>query len=110
MEEKIKALLESEGFIDKMLACEEPEQVQALFAENGIELSLEEVKAIGAGLESALNNEEGELDEDALEEVAGGVAVTAVISVTAALIAGGIKVGAAITRNWRTIRRWFRRW
>ena len=32
MEEKIQEVLAKEGFTEKLLACEEPEQVQALFA------------------------------------------------------------------------------
>ena len=50
MEEKIKEVLAKEGFVEKMLECEEPEQVQALFAAEGVELSLEDIKAVGQSL------------------------------------------------------------
>lgn len=105
MEEKIKSLMSQQEFVDKLLACEEPEQVQALFAENDVELSLEEVKAIGQGL-AAMSESDGELSEDDLEGVAGGVAVSTVLGV----ISGAITVGVQITRNWSRIKNWFRRW
>ena len=65
MKEKINEILAKEGFVEKMLACEEPEQVQALFAAEGIELTIEEVKAIGRGLELA-STEGDELSEELL--------------------------------------------
>ena len=46
MEEKIQAILAEEGFVEKLMDCEEPEQVQALFAEKGVELSLDDVMGI----------------------------------------------------------------
>ena len=105
MEEKIKSLMSQQDFVDKMLACEEPEQVQALFAENDVELSLEEVKAIGQGL-AAIAESDGELTEDDLESVAGGIAVSTVIG----LVSGVISAGVYVTRNWSRIKSWFRRW
>ena len=107
MEEKIKEIMAKEGFADKLLACEEPEQVQELFAAEGIELTLEEVKQIGAGLNASLA-EGDELDEDALDGVAGGVAVSAIVS--------GIIVGVQLLAKvpWRRVgnalKRFFRRW
>ena len=65
MEEKMKELMASEEFLQKMLACEEPEQVQALFAAEGVTISLGEVKAIGAAL-AQVCSEGDELNEDDL--------------------------------------------
>ncbi len=106
MQEKINEILNKEGFVDKMLACEEPEQVQALFRAEGIELTLDDVKAVGASL-AAMSAEGDELDEDALDAVAGG----------SSDLAGMIVSGLSACVNavpWRRIGRrivnWFRRW
>ncbi len=102
MEEKIKALMAEEAFAEKLMACEEPEQVQALFAEKGVELSLDEVVAIGKGVSAALG-EGDELDEDALDSVAGGSVASDVVNA----IVGAV---STIAKNWRSIKNWFRRW
>ncbi len=107
MEEKIKEVLAKEGFVEKLLACEEPEQVQALFSAEGIELTLDQVKQIGAGLNASLA-EGDELDEDALDSVAGGVAISAIVGG----IITGIEVIAKVPwrRVGRAIKNFFRRW
>lgn len=69
MYEKLNTLLEDEVFLNKILNSENPEEVSALFAENGITLSVKEVEILRSRLESADNNE---LSEDQLENVAGG--------------------------------------
>ncbi len=69
MYEKLNTLLEDEVFLNKILNAENPEEVSALFAENGITLSVKEVEILRSRLESADNNE---LSEDQLENVAGG--------------------------------------
>ena len=107
MEEKIQEVLAKEGFTEKLLACEEPEQVQALFAAEGIELTLDEVKQVGAGLNAALA-EGDELDEDSLDSVAGGVAISAV----AGAIVTGVTLLAKVPwrRVGRALKRFFSRW
>lgn len=116
MEEKIKALMEQEGFVEKMLACEEPEDVQKLFGDNGVELSLEDVKAIGKALDR-MDAQSGELAEEDLQEVAGGVAISSVIIGTIATIVGtaGAAVGFGVTGGAiggavLLARKYFRRW
>ena len=108
MEEKIKQVMAEEGFVDKMLACEEPEQVQALFASKGIDLSYDEIKAISSGLSTALNDSD-ELDEDDLDFVAGG-AITVTTTVTTVVTTTVTTVTTKKTYDYRTLRRWFRRW
>lgn len=71
MEEKMKNLVQDHEFMNKMLSCEEPEQVQKLFADNGVEITLEEVKTLGKVL-AGMAQSDGELSEDDLEGVAGG--------------------------------------
>ncbi len=102
MEEKIKAVMAEEGFVEKLMECQEPEQVQALFAEKGVELSLDDVMAISKGLSAALEDGE-ELDEDALDSVAGG-------SATLAIVGAVVSVVTTVVKNWRSIKNWFRRW
>ena len=104
MEEKVQAILQKEGFVDKLLACQEPEEVQKLFAAEGLELSLDEVKAVGKGLDAAFNDGE-ELDEDSLDSVAGGSAALAM-----AIVSGVVTVVKLVKDNWRSIKNWFRRW
>lgn len=103
MEETVKKLLESAEFTQKMLACEQPEQVQALFEERGVEISLEEIKAIGVRLRTLLNPAEGELDEDALEDIAGG----GVVQVS---FPGIVDVTKEITKNAPPSTSWTGKW
>ena len=52
--------------IEKAMACETPEELIALAKEAGVELTLEQAKAYFEELENV------ELDEKALDKVAGG--------------------------------------
>lgn len=70
MEEKIDALLENKDFVSKLMSCKEAVSLKALFAENGIELTAEQCEAVIKSLSAAVAD--GELDDAALEEVAGG--------------------------------------
>lgn len=73
-EEKIKALLEQEAFVTALLSCEEAEDAQKLFKDNGVELSMEEITALGKALQQ-VSDPEGEMDEEALADVAGGASI-----------------------------------
>ena len=100
MDEKIKELVNREDFMEKMLACEEPEQVQALFAAEGVELTIDDVKAIGATLDASIS-EGDELDEDSLDNVAGGSLLASV----------GVAIGVAVVEAipWRRVGRAIKR-
>ena len=56
----------TEEQIEKAMACETPEELIALAKEEGVELTLEQAKAYFEELENV------ELDEKALDKVAGG--------------------------------------
>lgn len=43
---KVQELCKNEDFLKKLFECEEPEDAQDYFKENGIELTLEEVKVL----------------------------------------------------------------
>ncbi len=74
---KFNQLMEDKEFVMKMLGQESEQAVQKLLAENGVEMTIEEVDALGATMNQyfeKLNSDE--LDEDSLENVAGGFAIT----------------------------------
>ena len=66
---KLQAVLADEEFSDALLAMQTPEEVQAALKEKGVELTIEQIKSIATAINNA-NKEE--LDEEALEDVAGG--------------------------------------
>ena len=77
MEEKfVKAseLLVKEEFANKLKSAENDADVQRLFADAGVELTLEDIAAMCS--ESAKIHENDELDESALDNVAGGFILT----------------------------------
>ena len=67
-EAKIQALMESPEFAQEMATLETPEQLQALLARYGVEVSMDEVE--GAAAYVAAHS--GELSVDDLEDVSGG--------------------------------------
>ena len=76
-EQQIKEIFSDESFVNSILEMETPQDVQKALSEKGLDLSLEEINTIQNTLIN--NDNEGELSEDDLENVAGGVAVTTVI-------------------------------
>ena len=98
MQEKLNAFLEDEAFLNKMLNAENPEQVSALFAENGITMSAKEVEILRSRLENA---DGGELSEDQLENVAGGVDLDLIDDVLNSIVKVGDRLFDSISR-----RRW----
>jgi predicted ribosomally synthesized peptide with nif11-like leader len=92
-EAKVKEIFSDEAFVTSLLKIEAPEDVQKALKTKGLELSIEEIKAIGAVLEKAA--EKGaSLSEADLEKVAGGFAVT--VPVVSCVIAGiSCTIGAA---------------
>lgn len=62
-------LVENEEFLNAYHSVESKDELQKLFAQYGVELEKEEIDAFV----SALKGDEAELDEDALDNVAGGV-------------------------------------
>ncbi|MBO6159501.1 MAG: Nif11-like leader peptide family RiPP precursor [Firmicutes bacterium] len=87
--QQVQLVMADEAFVEKISAMEDPEQVQAAFADKGIDFSLEEIDAIAR--KSAADADD-ELNEDDLVDVAGGVGAVAVIC----CVAGAIKLGADI--------------
>lgn len=69
MKERLTQLAGDEEFLQKLGETESFEDVAELFTEQGVEITAEELKAAMA------DEPEGELDEAALSEVAGGVSL-----------------------------------
>lgn len=102
---KLQELLKDENKVEALLANETPEDAQAFLAGNGIEYSLEEVRAIGKTIGRVIEGEftseqldrmmNGELSEEELEDVAGGFLVESTI--TAGAIIASVAVGGGAT-------------
>ncbi len=90
MEEKLNQILEEEGFVEKLTECESAADVQKLFASKGVDITLDEVKAIGSALAAEFSDSD-EMDEDALDSVAGGAALHRVGLVSAVIHQVGSK-------------------
>lgn len=87
-QEMITAAMADQEFVAKIVAMEEPEDVQQAFAEKGVDFTLEEISQIA---EMVMNGNAEELDEAQLDAVAGGICWEAVI-----VVGGLIKIGADI--------------
>ena len=92
---KVEEVMKDESFVQQLAATEEPEEAQKLFASRGIDFTLEEVKAIAAGVQS----ENGELGEDDLEAVSGG-SVLATIGAVVGIVGGVVSIIDKV-RKWK---------
>ena len=73
--EKFIKLFEDKSFVEKFVATEDAAKAKELFAENGVDISVEEINEIKSAskkLEEKIISSSGELDDNALEGVAGG--------------------------------------
>ncbi len=66
------------GLVEKMLSLETPEEVQNFLKEQGLEFSLGEINSLRDALVKTV--EKGELTDDDLADVAGGIAATTIIA------------------------------
>ena len=92
MQERLNELVQNEVVMKRLLALDTDVEVQALLAENDVELSLDEIKFIKKQVEARLNGQE-ELDEEDLANVVGGSATAAIITT---VVAGIVKLGNAV--------------
>ena len=70
MTAKMAALYEDEDFSAKAAACENAQQMAELFVREGLPITVEMMEAVLAAA-----NEDVEMDEDDLDNVAGGVSL-----------------------------------
>lgn len=105
-EELLKEVLSDPAFATSLLEMENAEDVQAALKTKGVELSLADIDVIRQALVNA--PEEGELNENELENVAGGsltvMAALGIASLIGAAVGGTVKLGDAVNK-W-TRRRW----
>ena len=71
MMKKLQELLESEAFGKEIENVQSAEELQSAFAAHGVDMTVEEVEEVCAAI---VAKNEGTLDENALEQVSGGVA------------------------------------
>ena len=73
--EQIEKVFSDEAFVKSLLELDEPQDVQAALKEKGVEMSLEEVKQLGAQISKAIEAKQNgeELSLEQLDDVAGGV-------------------------------------
>lgn len=107
MEEKLKQLnakVEADkGLGEKIFSVDTAEAVQDILKAEGLDFSLEEIYALKAALAKSV--QKGELSDDELEDVAGGIIVTAaVVGATASCL--GASCGAAAMVHTVTSGRW----
>ena len=107
--EHIEKVFSDEAFVKSLLALEEPQDVQTALKEKGVEVSLEEVKQMGAQIAKAIeakqNGEEtDELSFEQLDDVAGGSLLAFAVIVGSGLIAaaagGTLAVGFLKGKRW----------
>jgi hypothetical protein len=82
--ETVNSLLKNEDFLQRIAKADTKEELQSLLAAEGIEMSFEEIdKALEAAAKQA---QDGEMNEEMLENVSGGVVVAGTILVTSAFV------------------------
>ena len=115
MEKKVaqlKAKFEADSsFAEKIFALENANEVQDFLKAQGIDFSLEEIEEIKDGFVKIAEKADGELSDEALEEVAGGSITAAGVMAAAALITalgGPSGIANMATGLFGSIRR--RRW
>lgn len=92
----LKKMGEDKLFAEKILSQTEMEKVIEIAKEEGIELTIEDIDEVNELLTKALQaRKEGELSEEELENVAGGIlletlVVTASLSVTATIFSASM--------------------
>ena len=110
MEQKLaqlQAKIEADQSIgEKLFGLETPEEVQGFLKEQGIEFTLDEINVLRNVLaKQVAQGGSGELSDEALEEVAGGIVITAgVVGATASVL--GASCGAGTFVHTITSGRW----
>ena len=96
---KINELLMQEEFLTNLIGCVNQMEVQSLFAENGVKISLAEVQELGQMIGSKMDYK-GEIKESELEMVSGGVGNSAVSQIsTDALANAAGKASIAVSKG-----------
>ena len=108
--ERIKEIFSDEEFVKELFSKETPEEAQALLAEKGMVISVEDIVKVRdlliKKIELAEKNESEELNEEDLEDVSGGV-IHIIVAILAPIVVMPL-VGGAIYHSADLIlkRRW----
>lgn len=101
--EKMKEVFADEAFVKSLFELESAAEVQAALKEKGVELSEEQIVGIRelllkveSGEISVAQLENGELSEETLEQVAGGLAGTTILAIYLGILGGGQVLGCGI--------------
>ena len=96
-EQRIKEVFSDEVFVSRLLNLETAQEVRSELHSKGIDLSIEDIHKIRDTLINTTNWEE--LSEAQLEEVAGGILITTILSI----IFGAIGAGCAVVNTAHTV-------
>ena len=89
---KMEALVADKAFMEKLSKMESVEEITAALNEAGIEITVDEMDE---GLEAFLASRNGELSEENLDSVAGGISVVGVV-VAAGMLWTGLSALAGV--------------
>lgn len=113
--EQLKLKMEADpSFVEKLFALESPEEAQSFLKGEGMEFTLEELTAFAEKVNQL--SESGELSDEALEGVAGGVEPVTTAAAVATLFSVGDEMTGGHARRAissgvrRVARRIFRGW
>lgn len=88
--QKLQELKNDQAFISKLSECKSGENLMEVFSEHGINFSEDELEIIKKMAEAEQAN--GELSEEALENVSGGVVTLCALAMSCVFVACGSQV------------------
>ena len=97
---KASELLQSKAFLSELQMVDNDSDCQKLFRKYGVELSIDDIQKMVEESQKALANPE--LAEDQLEEVTGGILITA--SAFACFTVGSAMIGFLTNYGYRTVK------
>ena len=100
--EKMADVFTDEEFLKKLFSLEEPEEVQAAFKEKGLHYTLEEIMGMRDFLVNA-PQENGELSDEQMEQVGGGILYAAAKGYLSGLVGGFL--GAAVEDAYKAFKK-----
>ena len=94
---KILALTEDKEFMQFLFAQDSYEKIQEAFASKDVELSIDEVKELVSDVLAQTENSSAELNENELENVAGGfITVAAAVGLAKVALVAGMSIAGGV--------------